>query len=66
MGLLGRHAINLLGKSLIFILTFVDNLHIASGGKDRWGQIWRFIAAMEMVGTLFPTKSSGEVLLRAF
>jgi len=53
MGLLGRHAINLLGSGWIFILTFVDDLHIASGGPHRWKQIWRFIAAMEMVGTPF-------------
>ena len=53
MGLLGRHAINLLGNSWVFILIFVDDLHIASGGRQRWRQIWRFIAAMEMVGTPF-------------
>ena len=53
MGLLGRHALNLLGTCWIFILVFVDDLHIASGGNQRWKQIWRFIATMEMVGTPF-------------
>ena len=53
MGLLGRHALNLLGCGWIFILVFVDDLHIASGGRQRWKQIWRFIAAMEMAGTPF-------------
>ena len=31
----------------------MDDLHIASRGRQRWRQIWRFIAAMEMVGTPF-------------
>ena len=50
MGLLGRHAIYLLGTGWIFLLAFVDDLHIASGGGQLWRQIWRFIAAMEMIG----------------
>ena len=56
MGLLGRHAINTLGAAWIFILTFVDDLHIAAGGRDGWAYIWRFIAAMEMAGTPFSYK----------
>ena len=56
MGLLGRHALNLLGTGWVLILVFVDDLHIASGGGQRWKQIWRFLAAMEMVGTPFSYK----------
>ena len=40
MGLLGRHAINLLGTAWIFVLIFVDDLHIASGGSQHWKHIW--------------------------
>ena len=56
MGLLGRHALNILGNDWIFILTFVDDLHIAVGGRNRWLSIWRFLVAMEMVGTPFSYK----------
>ena len=47
MGLVGRHALNVMGKDWIFVLTFVDDLHIAAGGKNRWLSIWRFLVAME-------------------
>ena len=53
MGLLGRHALYLSGRDWLFVLTFVDDLHIAAGGKNRWRTIWRFLVAMEMVGTPF-------------
>ena len=56
MGLLGRHALNLLGDAWIFVLIFVDDLHLASGGNQRWKQIWRFLAALELVGTPFSYK----------
>ena len=56
MGLLGRHALNLLGTCWIFVLTFVDDIHIAAGGRDRWTAIWRFVLAMEMAGTPFSYK----------
>lgn len=56
MGLLGRHALHLLGNDWIFVLTFVDDLHIAVGGQNRWLTVWRFLVAMEMVGTPFSYK----------
>lgn len=56
MGLLGRHAVNLMGNSWVFVLVFVDDLHFAAGGGDRWCYIWRFITALEMVGTPFSYK----------
>ena len=56
MGLLGRHALYLSGKDWLFVLTFVDDLHIAAGGKNRWRTIWRFLVAMEMAGTPFSYK----------
>jgi hypothetical protein len=31
----------------------VDDLHIAAGGRNRWLTIWKFLVAMEMVGTPF-------------
>ena len=34
----------------------MDDLHLASGGRNRWAQIWRFVAALEMTGTPFSYK----------
>ena len=56
MGLLGRHAMNLMGNLWFLVLVFVDDLHMAAGGKDRWRTLWPFIAAMEMAGTPFSYK----------
>ena len=56
MGLVGRHALNLMGTTWFFVLVFVDDLHLASGGPDRWINIWRYIVALELVGTPFSYK----------
>ena len=63
MGLVGRHALNVMGNDWIFVLTFVDDLHIAAGGKDRWLSIWHFLVAMELVGTPFSYRNfRGDLL----
>ena len=36
-----------------FALIFVDDIHMASGGENRWLALWRFIALLEMVGLPF-------------
>ena len=36
-----------------FALVFVDDIHMAAGGSNRWLTLWRFIAMMEMVGVPF-------------
>ena len=53
MGLVGRHALCISRNDWLFVLTFVDDLHIAAGGQTRWLTIWRFIVCLEMVGTPF-------------
>ena len=60
MGLLGRFAFNLTEQDWLFVLVFVDDLHLAAGGQNRWLSIWRFIVALELVGMPFPTRNSGE------
>lgn len=35
MGLIGRFSLALCMKDWIFLLTFVDDLHIAVGGENR-------------------------------
>ena len=56
MGLLETHALNISGLDWLFVLTFMDDLHLAAGGGNRWRTIWRFLVAMEMVGTPFSDK----------
>ena len=53
MGLLGRFAFNLTEQDWLFVLVFVDDLHLAAGGQNRWLSIWRFIVALELVGMPF-------------
>ena len=53
MALLGRFAYNLSEQDWLFVLVFVDDLHLAAGGQDRWLTIWRFLVALEMVGVPF-------------
>ena len=53
MALLGRFAYNLSEQDWLFVLVFVDDLHLAAGGQNRWLTIWRFLVALEMVGVPF-------------
>ena len=56
MGLIGRFALATCMKDWIFILTFVDDLHMAFGGTNRWLTFWRLMACLEMVGIPFSYK----------
>ena len=53
MGLVGRFAWKAMLNDWFFALIFVDDIHMASGGNDRWLALWRFIALLEMVGLPF-------------
>ena len=53
MGLVGRFGLNILLNDWVFVFIFVDDLHVAAGGKNRWNSIWVFLVALEMVGTPF-------------
>ena len=59
MALLGRFAYNLSEQDWLFVLVFVDDLHLAAGGRNRWLAIWRFLVALEMVGVPFSPKFRG-------
>ena len=48
MALLGRFAYNLTEQDWLFVLVFVDDLHLAAGGQNRWLAIWKFLVALEM------------------
>ena len=37
----------------LFFVLYVDDLHIAAGGKHRWLSIWRCLVCLEMVGVPF-------------
>eukprot|EP00435_Cladocopium_sp_Y103_P060387 s1226_g22.t1 len=43
-----------------FVLVFVDDLHMAAGGRERWMSLWKFIASLEMVGALFSYRKFRE------
>eukprot|EP00438_Fugacium_kawagutii_P030206 Skav207292 [mRNA] locus=scaffold434:298126:309294:- [translate_table: standard] len=53
MGLIGRLTLGVSLRDWLFILTFVDDLHIAVGGPHRWLTFWRVLACLEMVGVPF-------------
>ena len=53
MALLGRFAYNLTEQDWLFVLVFVDDLHLAASGQSRWLAIWRFLVALEMAGIPF-------------
>ena len=53
MGLVGRFALNATLDDWFFALIFVDDIHMASGGVNRWLSLWRFIILLEMAGLPF-------------
>ena len=42
-----------IANDLLFVLCFVDDLHMAVGGATRWLTLWRFLVVMEMIGVPF-------------
>ena len=53
MGLVGRFALSALLDDWFFALIYVDDIHMASGGGNRWLSLWRFITLLEMAGLPF-------------
>ena len=53
MGLVGRFRLQILANDWLFILCFVDDIHLAVGGNNRWLTLWRFLVIKEMVGIPF-------------
>ena len=53
MGLVGRLGVRISASDWLFVLCFVDDLHLAVGGNTRWLTLWRFLVVMEMVGVPF-------------
>ena len=53
MGLIGRFGLHVSANDWLFLLCFVDDIHLAVGGDTRWLSLWRFRVIMEMVGIPF-------------
>ena len=53
MALIGRLGMRISVSDWLFVLCFVDDLHLAVGGETRWLTLWRFLVVMEMVGVPF-------------
>ena len=53
MGVVGRFALNAMLDDWFFALIFVDDIHMVSGGGNRWLSLWRFITLLEMAGLPF-------------
>ena len=53
MALIGRLGMRVSVSDWLFVLCFVDDLHLAVGGETRWLTLWRFLVVMEMVGVPF-------------
>ena len=58
-GLLGRLVLRVTDRDWLFALLYVDDLHLAAGGANRWLSIWRVLACLEMVGVPFSYKKFG-------
>ena len=53
MGLIGRFALNAMLDDWFLALIFVDDIHMAAGGGNRWLSLWRFVTLLEMTGLPF-------------
>ncbi|CAE7021596.1 unnamed protein product [Symbiodinium natans] len=53
IGLVGRLAFRVLLDTFIFMLIYADDLHVVSGGRERWINIWMMLALLSMQGTPF-------------
>ena len=55
-GLTGRLTLRVLLDTFLFMMIFADDLHLCSGGRERWLNLWMALALMEMQGTPFAGK----------
>ena len=53
IGLGGRLAFRVMLESFIFMLVYADDLHLVSGGWERWLHIWTMLALLCVQGTPF-------------
>ena len=56
IGLVGRLAFRVLLDTFVFLLIYADDVHLLSGGPDRWINIWMMLALLCMQGTPFSDK----------
>ena len=53
IGLVGRLSFRVLLETFIFMLIYADDLHLVSGGRNRWINIWMMLALLCMQGAPF-------------
>ena len=53
IGLVGRLSLRVLLQAFVFMLIYADDLHVLSGGTDRWLNLWMSLALLCMQGTPF-------------
>ena len=61
MALIGRLGLRISVSDWLFVLCFVDDLHLAVGGGTRWLTLWPFLVVMEMVNFPFSYHKFREV-----
>ncbi|CAE7397296.1 unnamed protein product [Symbiodinium sp. CCMP2456] len=56
IGLVGRLTFRILLEAFVFMLIYADDLHLLSGGPERWINLWMALALLCMQGTPFSEK----------
>ena len=56
IGLVGRLSFRAMLEAVIFVLIYADDLHLLSGGKERWLHLRMMLALMRVQGTPFPSR----------
>ncbi|CAE7206607.1 unnamed protein product [Symbiodinium sp. CCMP2592] len=56
IGLVGRLSLRVMLQAFVFMLIYADDLHLLSGGSDRWLNLWMSLALLCMQGTPFSEK----------
>ena len=63
IGLVGRLSLRVLLQSFVFMLIYADDLHVLSGGRDRWLNLWMSLALLCMQGPFSERKWRGGLQL---
>ena len=56
IGLVGRLSLRVLLDAFVFALIYADDLHLLSGGPNRWLNLWMMLALFCLQGTPFSEK----------
>ncbi|CAE7713877.1 unnamed protein product [Symbiodinium necroappetens] len=56
IGLVGRLSLRVLLDAFVFALIYADDLHLLSGGPNRWLNLWMLLALFCLQGTPFSEK----------